>query len=103
MKQEMSLEARFAISERIVARQIEDQVIIVPLAASPVDEEDALYSLNETGQAIWKKLDGQRSLKSVIDELAEEYEADPGEIEKDVLGLVAELVKRRFLVEAAEA
>ena len=49
-------------SEDIVAREIEGEIIIVPLVAGIGDADDELYTLNETGQAIWQKLDGQRTL-----------------------------------------
>ncbi len=87
-------------SEDIVAREIEGELIIVPLVAGIGDMEDELFTLNETGKAIWDLLDGQRDLNAVIAALAEQYEAPPAEIERDVLGLVEELVKRRMLVAA---
>jgi hypothetical protein len=50
-------------SEDVVAREIEGDMIIVPLVAGIGDADDELYTLNETGKAIWKKLDGQKSLE----------------------------------------
>jgi hypothetical protein len=87
-------------SEEIVAREIEGELLIVPLTAGIGDMEDELYTFNETGRAIWNLLDGERDLSSVVAILAEEYKAPEGEIEEDVIGLVSELVNRRMLVEA---
>lgn len=86
-------------SEDIVAREIEGELIIVPLVAGIGDMEDELYTLNETGKAIWRRLNGKSSLKQVIDDIKSEYDVDPAVLESDVLGLVNELVKRRMLVE----
>ena len=99
----MTIEARkvFVPSDDVVAREIEGELIIVPLVAGIGDLEDELFTLNETGKAIWDQLDGKRDLGGVIAALAENYESPPGEIERDVLGLVEELVKRRMLVEVA--
>ena len=83
----------------IVAREIEGELIIVPLVAGIGDLEDELFSLNETGKAIWDQLDGSRNLEGVIAALAQDYDSSPAEIEQDVLGLVEELVRRRMLVE----
>ncbi len=91
----------YAPSEDVVAREIEGELIIVPLVAGIGDLEDELFTFNETGKAIWDLLDGKRSLDEVVAALSEKYEAPPQEIEGDVLGLVEELVKRRILVEAA--
>ncbi|MBU4232782.1 MAG: PqqD family protein [Proteobacteria bacterium] len=94
----LSRDAVYTVSEDVVAREIEGEIIIVPLMAGIGDLEDELYTLNETGKAIWNKLDGRRSLNDVIAELAAEYQAPSGEIERDVLGLVQELVQRRILL-----
>jgi len=88
----------YATSGDVVAREIEGELIIVPVAAGIGDAEDDLYTLNETGRAVWNKLDGRRSLNEVIEELSEEFEAAEGGIAGDVLGLVAELVQRKILV-----
>jgi len=63
--------------------------------------EDELFTLNDTGKAIWDQLDGRRSLADVVTAIETEFEgAENGAIERDVLGLVAELVQRRMLVTA---
>ena len=85
-------------SEDVVAREIEGELIIVPLAAGIGDLEDELYTLNDTGKAIWGKLDGTRTLRQIARELAEEYDAPPADIERAVTGLVAELVRRKMVV-----
>jgi hypothetical protein len=84
-------------SEDIVAREIEGDMIIVPLVAGIGDTGDELYSLNETGKAIWKQLDGRKSLDKIAGELAEEFSAPLEEIRTDVLGFATEMVKRRIL------
>lgn len=86
-------------SEDVVAREIEGELIIVPLVSGIGDMEDELYALNDTGKAIWYKLDGRTTLRSVAAALAEEYEAPASEIERDLFGLVGELLRRRILVE----
>lgn len=96
----IAMEAVYIVSEDVVAREIEGELIIVPLAAGMGDQDDELYTLNETGRAIWSRLDGQHSLFAVVQALAEEYAADVSEIAADVRGLVAELLRRKMLVVA---
>jgi len=103
MDLKISLDGVYAISEDLIAREIEGELIIVPLVAGIGDMEDELFTLNETGRDIWDRLDGRRRLKEVVQELSAKYEAEPGKIEVDVLGLVAELVRRRMLVEVPAA
>jgi hypothetical protein len=92
-------EAVYVPSDDIVAREIEGELIIIPLVAGIGDMEDELYTFNETGKAIWDRLDGKSNLAEITAALAEDYDASPREIERDVHGLVEELVRRRMLVE----
>lgn len=97
MEAKINLDAVYAPSENVVAREIQGEFIIVPIISGIGDEEDEIFSLNETGRAIWDKLDGKKSLKNIARELSGEFEAPLGEIEKDCLGLTDELLKRKML------
>lgn len=93
----VEIEGMYVASDDIVAREIEGEMIIVPLAAGIGDMEDELYSLNETGREIWSRLDGVRDVREIAEELAREFDAPVDEIEQDVRGLLAELIKRRIV------
>ena len=93
------LQAVLAPSQDVVAREIEGEIISVPLASGIGDIEDELYTLNETGKAIWKLLDGKRTLREAHALLTARFEAPAEEIERDLTGLAAELLKRRIIVE----
>lgn len=97
MTTRLDLNTVCAKSEDVVARKIEDEILIVPLAAGIGDAEDDLYTLNETGQAIWELLDGQRPLKEVVALLADEFDAPVADVEKDVIGFTSELARRGIL------
>ena len=94
----ISLGSVYTPSDDIVVREIEGELIIVPLVAGVGDMEDELYSLNDTGKDIWRRLDGKATLADVARALADQYSAQPNEIERDVIGLVGELVRRKMLV-----
>ena len=98
MAVDVSPDKIYVPSEDIVAREIEGEIIIVPLVAGIGDMEDDLYTLNETGHAVWKRLDGKKTLDEVAADLSEEFEGE--EIFQDVVGFVNEMVRRRILVEA---
>jgi hypothetical protein len=99
MATQLDLDTVCACSESVVARTIEDEIVIIPLVAGIGDEEDELYTLNETGQAIWQKIDGQRTLREVAALLAETFEGSLSELEADVLGFASELTRRGILVQ----
>jgi hypothetical protein len=85
-------------SQGVVAREIEGEIVIVPVVRGIGRGEDELYTLNETAQAIWQKLDGELTLKGVAEALADEFDTPLAELEVDVLGLVKELADRGILV-----
>ncbi len=94
---QLNLNVVCAPSEDVVAREIEGEIVIVPLVAGIGDAEDELYTLSLTGQAIWQKLDGQRTLKEVAAALADKFDAPLASIENDVLGFAGELTQRGIL------
>ncbi len=99
MSVRIHLDRVYEPSEDVVVREIEGEIVIVPLASGIGDIEDELYTLNETGQAIWKRIDGSRPLAEVIRELSADYEDPDGLIADDVVGLLQELLERRMIVE----
>jgi hypothetical protein len=99
MEVKLGLESIYVPSEDIVSREIEGEILIVPLISGIGDVEDELFSLNETGKIIWDRLDGEKSLGDLVNELSAEFGAPAEEIEEDVIGFVAELLKRGILVD----
>ena len=89
----------YKASEDVVARDVQREFIIIPITSGIGDLEDAIFSLNETGRAIWERLDGKRSLKKVVEDLSSDFDAAPEKIKEDVLGLTEELLKRKMVVE----
>lgn len=86
-------------SENVVAREIQGEFIIVPIVSGIGNMEDEIFTLNETGKIIWQIMDGKKTLISIAKELAAQYDAPQSEIEKDILGITQELLKRKMLIE----
>jgi hypothetical protein len=99
MMGKISLNKIYKPSEDVVAREVMGEFIIIPITSGIGDAEEEIFTLNETGRAIWDKLDGNKNLKEVAKALASDFRGSPGGIEKDVAGLVGELLKRRMLIE----
>ncbi len=103
MEININLDCVYMISPDVVAREIEGELIIVPLVAGIGDMEDELYTVNKTGRLIWKKLDGKLSLNEIAQSIADDFSDSPAEIEDDVVGFINELVKRKIIVEATSS
>ena len=99
MEPVVHLNAIYIPSTDVVAREIEGELIIVPLVSGIADIEDELFTLNKAGKAIWDKLDGKKSLGEVLGSLSAEYEAPLDELERDLIGFMKELIRRRIVHE----
>jgi hypothetical protein len=97
----IDLQKIYRPSEDIVVREIENEIIIVPLTSGIADMENELYTLNETARAVWERLDGHKSLQQITDELSLEYNAEKQLIAADIAGLIEELLTRKMLVIAS--
>lgn len=99
---DIELDSVYSPSEEVVARRIEGEIIIVPISAGIADDQDDLFTLNETGRAVWLRLNGKNTVRQIIDELKGKYHASPEEIQADVTGLLRELLRRRIIVKNNE-
>jgi len=97
----VSWEKRYTPSGDVVAREIAGEVVIVPLVAGMGETDDDLFTVNVTGREIWRRLDGTKTLRQVADELRDGFAAPREVIEKDLLGFVGELLRRRMVAEVA--
>ena len=93
------LERIYAKSQDLVEREIEGEIIIVPLTSGIGDLEDELFSLNKVARDVWARMDGKKRLSEIIDGLEKIYEVDRERLSQDVLGFLGELEKRKLVVE----
>ncbi|MFZ0472214.1 MAG: PqqD family protein, partial [Bacteroidales bacterium] len=78
-------------SPRVVFRRINDECLLIPLTDNIADM-DSLYRLNETGVFIWELIDGNRDIMDITAMMAEEFDVEAAEAEKDIM-LFLEQVK----------
>ena len=96
---DMAMDRVYVRSGDVVAREIEDEFLLVPIASGIGDMEDALYTLNETGREIWNRLEAGKTVDQLVDELCGEFEAERSVIAEDVCGLLAELSRLNMVEE----
>ena len=80
----ISISAIPSHSPRVVFRRIDDECLLIPITDNIADM-DSLYRLNETGAFIWELIDGKRDIKDITARMAEEFEVDLAEAEKDIM------------------
>jgi hypothetical protein len=99
MKVKVNVDSCYDVSDSMVAREIEGQVIIVPLVSGVGNLNENIYTLNETSQRVWNYLDGKKSLADIIVKLANEYDAPLERIKNDVRDLIIDFMKKGMVVE----
>lgn len=98
MKRNIKSDAVYAASDSVVVRLVEDQIVLFSVEPGRDDADNEPYFLNTTGQVIWRRLDGHKSLKNIVKDLAAEFKTPVKVIEKDVAAFMGKLVERKFLV-----
>lgn len=77
-------------NSQIADREIEGEVILVPLYKSH-DDLSYIYTLNETTSAAWKLIDGKRTLGQIKSKLLDEFEVSEEILDKQLDELVKDL------------
>jgi len=93
------VERCYAKEGEFVAREIGGDTILVPVRGHVGDLESA-YVLNPTAARIWSRLDGETSVAEIAASIAEEYDVDRSDAERDAAALVASLEAAGLVVPA---
>jgi len=93
-----TLDTVYSPLEDLVVKEVHGELLLIPVKAGKIDLESEFFKISETGKALWDKLGDKKTLKEISQELSLEYDADLELIERDILGLIEELLKRRILV-----
>lgn len=93
------LSQRFSPDPTFVYRRIADDCLLVPIRQQVADLQ-YIYVLNPVANRIWELLDGRRTLAEVRDQLLEEFEVSPQELEQDLQEFIPQLREINALREA---
>jgi len=88
-------------SESVVARMVAGETLIVPIRAK-VGDQASIYSFNGTGSLIWKLLESPKTVSQLATAVAQVYEVELAQAERDVTNFVNEM-KSVGLVEVPAA
>jgi Coenzyme PQQ synthesis protein D (PqqD) len=90
----------YARSPGYVSREVAGEFILVPIRRR-LNEVASLYVLNETGAALWRRIDGKRSAREVIAAFSEQFAVTSEQIEKDFNSLIEDLLSINAIEEAS--
>jgi len=84
----VALDSVVAVSEDAVFRELDGQSVLLNLATG------MYFGLDAVGTHVWQLAAENGSLRWIGQRLAEEYDADPAAIERDLLALADTLVAK---------
>ena len=80
----------FVRSQSVVVRVVAGETLIVPIRAR-VGDLASIYSFNSTASLIWKLLDSPRTVAELTAAVAQEYEVEAAQAQRDVAHFVDEM------------
>jgi hypothetical protein len=79
-------------SPSIVTRKTGNEYVLVPVANNIADM-NSVYTLNETGAFLWELIDGNKTVKDLIDAMISEYDVSKETATADVFLFIQDLSK----------
>ena len=84
------LERCYTKNPSMVFRKIADECLLVPISHQVADL-NYLFVLNPVAGRIWELIDGHNLVRDIKDQLLAEYDANPQEVEQDLVEFIAQL------------
>jgi len=81
----VSIENSVVLSKDAVFRDLDGEAVVLDLASG------GYFGLNPVATRIWQLIEQHGRLQTVLEELIEEYESTPDDLERDLLDLVTRL------------
>ena len=81
-----------------VQRDVAGECILVPIRRT-LAEANSIYVLNETGAALWNRIDGRRMAQEIVTDFCGEYDVEPDQLAKDFTSLLDDLLSIRAIEE----
>jgi|SRR5271168_724059 hypothetical protein len=89
-------DVRFVRNREVVSRQIEGELIIVPIRRG-VGNLNSLYTLNGVGSVLWDYLAEGRSVAEMVHRVCEEFEVSEETARTDIQEFLDSLVEEQLI------
>lgn len=79
----MNLQTLHELKSRFVARNVGNELILVPLTAN-VAQMNELFTLNETGKFIWENINENSTVLEIENSMIETFDIDSATTKRDI-------------------
>lgn len=79
----MELKSFYDLKSKFVAREVGDELIIVPLSGN-VAQMNELFTLNETARFIWENITENNTVQDLENQLTTTFDIDSDTAKKDI-------------------
>ena len=93
----MDAVTRYEVPGEVLTAHLEGEAVLLHM-----DTKD-YFRLNATAACVWKGLERGMDHAALVQELCTRFEVEPAQAEEELDRLLAELLQRRLIVEAAAA
>ena len=90
---------KYSRDKGIVTRKIAEETILVPIRGRLADMRN-IFMLNPVAEFIWDRLEKDRTLESILDDITGQFDIDKQIAKKDVLSFVRKLKDLELIGEA---
>ena len=87
----ISFSNRVNVPDNVLFRQLEEESVILHL------NTESYYGLDDVGTRMWTVLTGSETIQAAFETLTAEYDAEPEVLQKDLTGLIENLLDKELL------
>jgi hypothetical protein len=80
----------YAKNPEYVERDVAGECILVPIRRR-LSESNSIYVLNDTGAALWRRIDGANTVETIMADFVEEFDVSLDQLKKDFATLLDDL------------
>jgi hypothetical protein len=88
----------FQRTRNIVSRRVAGELFLVPVAGNLADMQ-RIFTLTKVAEFIWDRLDGQRNLSDILNDVVERFDVNEEQADSDIQALVTELLTEGLVQE----
>ncbi len=98
----LSATLRFVRNREVVARQIEGELVIVPIRRG-VGDLNSLYTLNQVGSVLWNFMNEGHTIEEMVSRVCDEFEVTASQAQSDIQNFLDAMLEEKLVQPLAEA